>query len=185
MSRTLIQPNLEYELSYREYIKELQGEERYPFPLDFEDSDFSSLIERLTDLHAGRNLPPGSVASSTFWLVGEEEILGVSNLRHSLTNELRRRGGHIGLGIRPSQRGLGLGTELLSLTIREARKLGIGELHIHCHKDNTASASLIKANGGTLHSELREEASGKVVQRFVVLTPNKSLNSDASKAGAG
>ncbi|WP_376697563.1 GNAT family N-acetyltransferase [Wenzhouxiangella sp. EGI_FJ10305] len=185
MPRSLIQPSLEYESSYRAYIQELRDEERYPFPLDFEDADFSSLIDRLADLRAGRNLPPSIVASSTFWLVGDGEILGVSNLRHSLNHELRRRGGHIGLGIRPSQRGRGLGTKLMSLTIQEAWKLGIREVHIHCYKANTTSASLIKANGGTLESEVDDLDTGNVIQRFVVVTPNKSLNSDAGKAGAG
>ncbi len=65
----LIQPNLEYEASYRAYLLEVGDEERYPFPLDFDHSDFSSLLDRLDDFQAGRNLPAGYVASSTFWFM--------------------------------------------------------------------------------------------------------------------
>lgn len=39
----LILPNREYEQSYREYILELGEEERYPFPLDFDHSDFEEM----------------------------------------------------------------------------------------------------------------------------------------------
>src|SRR6056297_595379 len=120
MARSLIKPTLEFESSYRGYIRELGEEERYPFPLDFDHSDFSSLLGRLADFDAGRNLPAGYVASSTYWFVEAGEILGVSNLRHTLNDEIRRCGGHIGLGIRPSRRGRGLGAELMSLTIQEA-----------------------------------------------------------------
>jgi predicted acetyltransferase len=185
MARSLIKPSLKYESSYRDYIREIGDEERYPFPLDFDHSDFSSLLDRLADFKAGRKLPAGYVASSTFWFVEDGEILGVSNLRHRLNEEIRRCGGHIGLGVRPSQRGRGLGTDLMSLTIQEAWKRGIDEVHIHCYKSNPASAKIIEANGGVLHSEIEEGASASVVQRFVVRTPNHGFNSDAGKAGAG
>lgn len=125
MAPFFIQPNLEFEASYREYIRELGDELRYPFPLDFDHSDFSSLLDRLADFQAGRNLPAGYVASSTFWFVEAGEILGVSNVRHTSNKEIHRCGGHIGLSMRPSQRGRGLGTELMSLTILEAWKRGI------------------------------------------------------------
>lgn len=185
MARSFIEPILELESSYRDYIRELGNEERYPFPLDFDYSDFPSLLACLADFDAGRNLPAGYVASSTYWLVEAGEILGVSNLRHTLNEEIHRCGGHIGLGIRPSQRSRGLGAELMSLTIQEARKRGIDEVHIHCYKSNLASAKIIEANGGVLHSEIEEGALGNVIQRFVVRALNNGFNSDAGKAGAG
>lgn len=168
MGQSLIKPTLRYEASYREYIEELGDEERYPFPLDFDHSDFVALLDRLADFEAGRNLPAGYVASSTFWLVESGELIGVSNLRHSLNEEIGRCGGHIGLGIRPSRRGRGLGAELLSLTIQEAWKRGIEEVHIHCYKENKASAKIIESNGGILHSEIEKGYPAKIVQRFVV-----------------
>lgn len=185
MDRSLIKPNLEYEASYREYIRELGDEERYPFPLDLDHSDFVALLERIADFEEGRNLPAGYVASSTYWLVESGEIIGVSNLRHSLNAEIRRCGGHIGLSIRPSQRGRGLGAKLMSLTIQEAMNRGIEEMHIHCYKSNLASARIIESNGGVLHSEIEEGHPPQTVQRFLIKTPNNIFNSDAGKARAG
>ncbi len=161
-------PDQKYERSYRSYIAELGTEERYPFPLDFPHEDFPALLKRLERLSQGTNVPAGYVPSTTFWLVEGSEILGVSNLRHYLNRRIRHTGGHIGLGIRPACRGRGLGSLLMSLTIQEARKREIGELHIHCHKDNGAAARIIIGNGGVLESEFREEESMKVVQRYVV-----------------
>ena len=92
----------------------------------------------------------------------------MSNLRHDLTDALRRYGGHIGLGIRPSYQGRGLGTQLLKLTLDAARDRGIRAVHVHCHKDNRASVGMILANGGVLDSEISPDASGVVVQRYVI-----------------
>lgn len=94
----LVLPSKEYEQSYREYVLELGDEERYPFPLDFEHSDFDLLLEKLEQLSTGKDLPEGYVPATTFWLVDRVEILDVSNLRHYLNDRIRHAGGHIGLG---------------------------------------------------------------------------------------
>lgn len=164
----LIPPTPALEASYRRYIAELGDAERYPFPLDFDHTDFPALLRRLDGLARGIGVPEGFVPSSTFWLVDDGELVGVSNLRHTLNDRIRHCGGHIGLGIRPSCRGRGLGSTLMRLTIDQARARGIGELHIHCHKHNEASARMIIANGGPLHSEITEGEPPEVVQRFVL-----------------
>ncbi|MGI9287278.1 MAG: GNAT family N-acetyltransferase [Pseudomonadales bacterium] len=168
MTAVLVPPSLEYEQSYGAYIVELGDEERYPFPLDFEHHDFGALLQRLSDFSNGTNIPEGFVPSSTFWLVDGAEIIGVTNLRHYLNERIRRCGGHIGLGVRPSFRGRGIGNLLMALTIQEARKRGIREIHIHCHKGNAASARMIVSNGGVLDSEVSDGESAEVVQRYVV-----------------
>ena len=168
VAKDLIKPCLDHEDSYRSYIAELGDEERYPFPLDFDHSDFGLLLERLADLEAGRNLPPGRVPSSTYWLLENGEILGVSNLRHFLNDQLRHCGGHIGLGVRPSRRGQGLSVRLMRLSIDQARQRGIHEVHVHCYRSNVASARMILRCGGVLHSEVKETQSGQLVQRYIV-----------------
>ena len=164
----LIRPGLEYESSYRSYIRELGEEERYPFPLDFEHADFPALVRRLHNLSEGIGVAEGFVASTTFWLVDGGDIVGISNLRHHLNARIEHRGGHIGLGVRPSCRGQWLGNKLLALTIHEARVRGIGEIHIHCLKSNLASARMIVRNGGMLHSEVMDDGLEGAIQRYRV-----------------
>jgi predicted acetyltransferase len=165
-SPRLIDPCAEFESSYRSYICELGDEERYPFPLDFDYTDFPHLLQRLRNLRAGIGVPEGYAPSATFWLIEGAQIVGVSNLRLHLTPLLRELGGHIGLSIRPSRRGRGLGKLLLQLTLTEARQHGIAQVHVHCHKHNTASARMIIANGGVLHSEVSHDDA--CVQRFLI-----------------
>lgn len=117
----------------------------------------------------GQYLQEGHVANITYWLVDDNEIIGVSNLRPQLNAQIQHCGGHIGLGIRPSRRRQNLGTQLLQLTIQEAWKLGLTQLHIHCYKSNLASAKMIQANNGSLDSEITLD---QVIQRYVL---NKAI----------
>ncbi len=165
----LILPNPDYEASYREYIHELGDEKRYPFPLGFDHANFQALLAKLERFRNGTDIPDGFVPSSTYWLVDDNELVGVSNLRHYLNDRIARAGGHIGLGIRPARRGNGLGKYLLRATLEQAVERGIQEIHIHCHKNNLPSARMIMANGGRLKSEIKDGA--EIVQRYVVNAP--------------
>lgn len=164
----LVRPDGRFEASYRAYIEELGDEERYPFPMDFDPGDFYAMLRRIERFEQGVDLPEGFVPSSTFWLVDGDELLGVSNLRHRLNDGLRAYGGHIGLGIRPSRRGQGLGIELLARTIEQARARGIGDVHIHCHADNDASARMIRRVGGREQPEQDSSDGERALVRFIV-----------------
>lgn len=165
----LVKPHLRFKESYNNYINELADEERYPLTMDFDHTNFDSFLNKLKEYENGESLQEGHVANITYWLVEGSEIIGVSNLRPKLNEQIQYCGGHIGLGIRPSKRRNDFGSKLLELTIQEAWKLGLTELHIHCYKSNLASAKVIQANNGRLHSEIDVD---QVVQRYVV---NKTL----------
>lgn len=167
MDFRLIQPCEEYKESYFSYIEELGDEERYPYPMDLDYQDFPALIAKLENYSKGIDLPEWLVPNTTYWLVQDDKLVGVSHLRHYLNEQLLEAGGHIGLGIRPAYRGKGLSKLLLNLTLNEAKKLNVVAAHIHCYKDNIASARMILAVGGELESELTE-SDGKIVQRYIV-----------------
>ena len=123
---SLVKPTVKLENSYRGYIRELGDSERYPFTLDFEFDDFSELVVRLNNCSLGIGLPDGWVPHTTFWLVEDEEIVGVSSLRHRMTDQLKRIGGHIGFGVRPSAQGRGVAKECGQGGIYRARRhLGV------------------------------------------------------------
>ncbi len=162
----LILPTVKYQKSYISYIKELGDEERYPFPLDFEYEDFIELLNKIDNYANGINIPKDAVPSSTYWLIENNEIIGVTNLRHSLNQQIEFCGGHIGLGVRPSYRGKGVGNILLAKSIDKLNSIGVKVIHIHCYKENTASSSMIVANGGKLDSEILYN--DNIIQRFIV-----------------
>ncbi|MEX1220540.1 MAG: GNAT family N-acetyltransferase [Idiomarina sp.] len=163
---TLILPTAEYQQSYIGYIEELGNEERYPFPLDFAHNDFAALLKRINNFSKGVDIPDGFVQSSTYWLVEEHEIIGCTNIRHYLNEQIEHCGGHIGLGIRPSYRGNGLGHQLLKLSIDKARSYGVKTIHIHCHTHNTASSRMIESCGGQLHSCIK--VGGEAISRYTI-----------------
>ncbi|WP_026376061.1 GNAT family N-acetyltransferase [Aestuariibacter salexigens] len=162
----LVFPSEKYKRSYTYYIEELGDEERYPFPLDFDHTDFQAMLKRNRDFYNGINLPAGYAPSSTYWLIDGEDIVGVSNLRHYLNEQLVEAGGHIGLGVRPSRRQSGVGKTLLMLTLEQARQKNIHIVHIHCYADNRASASLIRACGGELESIVVSDK--RKIARFII-----------------
>jgi len=166
-----IAPHIAFEQSYKDYIAELGDEERYPYPMDLPHTDFACLIDLLNNFSIGEKLLDDMVANTTFWLVDNREIVAVSHLRHELNAALLHMGGHIGIGVRPSYRGKGLSKYLLNLTIEEAHKRNIHNVHIHCYKDNRASVNMILACGGVFESELLSEAkkaNSPVVQKYLV-----------------
>lgn len=160
----LILPTDRLKTSYAAYINELGDEERYPFPLDFDHSDFAAMLARIEGIRNGTQVPDGFVQSSTYWMVDGDEIIGCTNIRHRLNAQIEHCGGHIGLSIRPQFRCKGLGNTLLLLSLKKARELGIDVAHIHCHSHNHASKAMIEACGGQLHSELQVDA--ELISRY-------------------
>ena len=107
------------------------------------------------------------VPDSVFFLLDTERdrLLGAVNIRHYLNDALLKEGGHIGDGIRPSERRKGYATELVRLALEECRKLGIQRVLMTCDKDNVGSARSIIKNGGVLENEFIN-ADGKIEQRY-------------------
>ena len=114
------------------------------------------------------------VPDSVFFLLDEDRdrLIGAVNIRHYLNEALRKSGGHIGDGIRPSERGKGYGTEIVRLALEECRKLGIRKVLMTYDKDNTASARTILKNGGVLENEFVNEE-GRTEQRYWITLNSK------------
>lgn len=109
----------------------------------------------------------GYVPDSTFFLLDQERniLLGAVNIRHYLNEFLLNYGGHVGCGIRPSERRKGYGTEIIRLGLIECKKLGIDRVLIVCDKDNYGSKKAIINNGGELENEYVDER-GRVNLRY-------------------
>ena len=109
----------------------------------------------------------GKVPSSVFFLLDDDRniLLGAVDIRHYLNDYLLQCAGHIGDGIRPSERRKGFATEMIRLALLECKQLGITKVLMVCDKINIASAKSIIKNGGILENEFVDEK-GKVNQRF-------------------
>lgn len=167
MSVKLIKPTIELENEYLDMIKEWRAIENRltPWVLGFDASDFPALIKNLENCSKGIGLKEGMVEHSTYWLVNDDNrVLGAVNIRHRLNEKLLQGSGHIGYGIRPSERQKGNASEALKQALDIAKNMGIDRALVVCDKNNIASAKTIQKNGGVMENEALDD--GEVIQRY-------------------
>lgn len=166
------------EEKYRHHLTEMMDEWTkaeegiVPYSIRRNDyRDFDSYLDRL-EVSEEAAAASGLVPDSTFFCLDtdRDRFVGAVNIRHRLNEALLRDGGHIGDGIRPSERGKGFGTEMIRLALAECRSLGIQQVLMVCAKENTASARTIQKNGGILENEILSE--GITQQRYWINVPD-------------
>lgn len=92
------------------------------------------------------------VPGKTFLLIRKDDnkIVGTINIRWNLSEKMLKFGGHIGYGIRPTERRNGYNKIQLYLVLLEAQKLNLDKVMLDCSVDNLGSDKTIKALGGIL-----------------------------------
>ncbi len=135
--------------------------------------DFDQYLRCLDNDQPRGNMVP----DSTFFLLDVERnaLLGAVNIRHMLNLHLLQFGGHIGYGIRPSERRKGYATKMISLALEECGRLGLRRVLLVCNQDNIGSAKAILRNGGVLENTIVDEK-GTVHQRFWITTEGSETN---------
>ena len=165
MKLKLIKASEKFEKQIKDMLDEwyATGEKIVPYAIRRLDyHDFKFYCENLEVASP----PENYVKDSTFFCLDEERdiVVGAVNIRHYLNESLLLDGGHIGDGVRPSERGKGIATKMISLALEECKKLGIYRVLMVCDKDNVASAKSIINNGGVLENE--PEVDGVIQQRY-------------------
>lgn len=171
MDYELIYPAPELEAAYWDYINECEAAEGADNLVPYSARPLGrSYPEWLADTYKlETEAPEGLVTAHTFFYGRPGgPIVGAINLRHTLSDYLRRFGGHIGYGVRPSMRRQGHATRMLALALSQAKKLGLQRVLITCNKQNTASAKTIQKNGGVLEDEIDNPGEGETTQRYWV-----------------
>lgn len=94
----------------------------------------------------------GRCTGKTFLLVRENDnkIVGTINVRWNLNKSMLQFGGHIGYGIRPTERRKGYNKINLYLGMIEAEKVGLDKVMLSCDVSNIGSDKTLKALGGKL-----------------------------------
>jgi len=128
--------------------------------------DVSAYFRRLRRWAAGGDLPSHVVQENVFWLVHDGRIMGLIKLRHRLNEALLIEGGHIGYGVRPSERRKGYGTMMLRMVLEKARALGLERVLLTCDADNVASAKIIESNGGIKSGTSISPRTGKEIFQY-------------------
>lgn len=127
------------------------GEKIVPYAIRKNDyKDFAYYIKNLEI----KEEKDGRVPDTTYFCLDEDRdiFVGAVNIRHYLNESMLLNGGHIGDGVRPSERRKGVATKMISLALKECKKLGINRVLMVCDKENVGSAKSIVNNGGVLEN---------------------------------
>ena len=129
------------------------GEKIVPYAI--RKNDYTNFDYYLANLEIKQEIN-GLVPDTTLFCldVDRDIFVGAVNIRHRLSPQLLLNGGHIGDGIRPSERNKGYGTAMIGLALEQAKKLGLTKVLMVCDKNNVASAKNIIKNGGILENEI-------------------------------
>lgn len=165
MNVQLVKITKEYKNQLFDIMDEWSLAEEKIVPYAIMKNDYHDFEYYIENLEISENTE-GKVPDSTFFCLDLDRniFVGAINIRHYLNEALLCNGGHIGDGIRPSERRKGYATAMISLGLEECKKLGIHKVLMVCDKDNIGSAKSIIKNGGILENEI--VVNGVVEQRY-------------------
>ena len=165
MNIQLVKLSYEYKQQLFDMMEEWLSVEQDFSPYMIRRNDYHDFDYYLANLEIKKE-QDGRVPDSTFFCLDTDRniFVGAINIRHYLNEELLYTGGHIGDGIRPSERRKGYATAMIALGLEECRKLDIKKVLMTCDKDNIGSARSIMNNGGILENEVMED--GVLEQRY-------------------
>lgn len=123
------------------------------------------LAELAAQSDPARTIDVGTHRCRYWWIVETDRVLGAIALRDG-EDDYIRWAGHIGYGIRPSERRRGLATWAVGQTLAQARGLGLERLLAICAVDNAASVATIERSGGVFEG-IRDTEFGPVRRYWI------------------
>jgi predicted acetyltransferase len=122
------------------------------------DNDFEKMIRIVNDAEVGNGIGDFSPCK-TYWVKNIEtnKLLGAINIRYYLTKLGFETWGHIGFGVRPSERKKGYATQMLLAALDECRIMKMEKVLIGCLDGNIASYKTIEKCGGILENTIIHE----------------------------
>jgi len=152
----LVEPNLIYQKSFENYVLAYQSinDQHY----------FDKYKKALEDFPGYLHYIQADSYTSTFWLIDDQQVVGVVRIRH----QSDPYAGHIGYDISPVHRNEGYGQFILKTALVKARQIGIKDITLTCSVDNVASRKIIERSGGvfigTIHNDEDEDLNQFIIK---------------------
>lgn len=164
-------PSKDYQNSFEKYVTAYKNinDKHYYEMYKKALANFDEYINELDKLSKGINLPLGCVTTSTFWLIDNDDVVGVTRIRHQEVETA----GNIGYDISSLYRNKGYGTEILKLALEKAKEIGLKDVIVTCALNNTASKKIIEKNNGTLLEIVFDEEDNEELYKYRI-TNNKA-----------
>ena len=177
MNIKLVRLSPEYKQHLFDMMEEWLAVEQNFSPWAIRKNDYHDFEHYLKNLER-KDEEDGKVPDSVFFCldVDRDIFVGAVNIRHYLNENICHTGGHIGDGIRPSERRKGYATAMIGLALEECKKLGMNKVLMTCDKDNIGSAKSIMNNGGV--PELEVEEDGILEQRYWITLKDETVETE-------
>ncbi|MBO7243820.1 MAG: GNAT family N-acetyltransferase [Alphaproteobacteria bacterium] len=140
----------------------------------YEKNDLEMYLKKCEESRKGINLPEGHVPSFNLWIVKDDKIIAIADIRPTLNDYLRNvQGGHLAYEMVPSYRGKGLMNTIGKMLLQYMYEhFEIKEALITCREANTPSykviSRLMNEMGG--HQDTDTIIDGETEKRFWVNT---------------
>lgn len=127
-----------------EYIQEHydNGETSINASLELATSEYGEWVEKIR-----RNALVGDEIwgkSLLYLCIDEGKLICLLNIRYGLPKYLAEKYGHIGYGVRSSERKKGYATTMLRYALSVCKEKGMIQIILGCYKDNLVSVASIK-----------------------------------------
>ena len=137
-------PKEKYWLSFQQGVKEFQEHptlhDTNGIKCGLKFTNFADFNLNTENSRLGIALKEGLIASTSLWLIEDDKFIGAFDVRHSLTEELLKKGGNIACYIIPSKRKKGYATRDLKLCCKYAKEvLNLNKVLVTCNASNTGS----------------------------------------------
>ncbi len=172
MNLRLVKPDLYFFEAYNEMMREWVSSGTQIAPWFLDDpietiEEFAKFIQKLDDCEHGI-LDKRFCSTTSYFVVNEEgRLVGATSLRHHLTVDGLNTWGHIGYGVRPSERRKGCATEMLRLMLAEAKNRHFWRVLIGAHADNVGSCKVIERCGGVKENTVPDpDHPEKLINRY-------------------
>ena len=118
-----------YDIQEAEYMRDML--------LDGKEKEY---FQKCEDKSLGKGLPEGYVPATVWWVMEDDTLVGIFDIRHDLNGHLRLVGGHVAYLVVPAHRQKGYAKKGLRLCLDWVRQtLGHEEVLITCNVENEPS----------------------------------------------
>lgn len=162
----LVQPDLRYRNTFEDYVKSYRNDQDKHYFEKYQQAlvDFHAYLNDLEDLSNGTHLPEDRIATSTFWLIDQDRVVGVVRIRHREDGS----GGHIGYDISPIYRQKEYGSQILKLALVKAVEIGLSQVIVTCASNNIPSIKIIEKCNGLLSGTVYDEDDHEYLLKYVI-----------------
>lgn len=165
----LVKPTKEYEKQMIEYKEEhiSNGENKIHACSRWDKmNNYDEWLNFLKEHSSFETIKDNRTVNSNFLGIrkSDNKVVGMIDIRHELTNDfLRNYAGHIGYGVRPTERRKGYATQMLTQALEFCKDvLKLEKIMITCDKENIGSRKTIINAGGELEREYIADNGEKV-----------------------